>query len=414
MCSLVTVSSLQRLANSIYRQVGRASARVLGTSEIVESVFIHRSVATDEVAFGRSDIDLLVMVRQPVSESCDGPELASLSTKARWMHSLTPVVGQMEVHDPWGLQRWFRTDPYRASIERRSAIQVYGQPLEFTSRPIQTEHAVRRMLVCLHTFLSVAVRQRNQRNLRKFALDAWNAYATAAHLIAEPYLSRREAEAHCRAEEAEALPDDPDQALRLFFQTVERLHHRLLRPLKRIQQPVIFRAQLPPGFQQRTFVVLPDAASTLPAEAFGPSTFLCTPEAFDLYVQYTNAFLYWAIPPELVRLGISAPGIEAFVRSCRYFCDPHKIRYPIFMKTRDIRPAIGRVATLRHAVEHLCRGRIPPPLGPEEMREALARPPACSDYYRSVFPRLYWETERLWEKLQELPELASQRRASSA
>jgi hypothetical protein len=401
---------LQECTNVVYRQLGRLSAQALGASKIVESVFIHRSVAAGEASFGQSDIDMLVVVRHPVSECCDGPELASLGAKVRRMHAILPVLGQMEVHDPVGLGNWLDSDPYRASQERRSAILVYGKPVDFSSPPVGIEHAARRSVTPLGNYLVTAVRRRNRRNLRKFALDVWNACATAANLVFQPHLTRRETEAHCRACEDEAFASelfrDPDRTLSFLFRTLQRLHEQLLPPLKRLRHPLVFRIRAAPAFQERTIVVLPNAEYALPPEALDATTFLCTPEALDLYIQYTNAFLYWTIPPELLSLGISQPGAAAFVRYCRYFGDTHRTRSPIFMKLNDTRPVIGSLATMRHALKHLCRGQVPPPMGDKDLKEVLAKPLDCSRYYTSVFPRLYREAERLWEELQQLPEFS--------
>jgi hypothetical protein len=413
----VVATPLQRCVNRVYRQIGRLSARVLGSSPIVESVYIHRSVAADEASFGRSDIDLLVVVRQPPSGACDGSELAALGRTVRRMHAILPVVGQMEVHDPRGLQDWCRSDPYRASIERRSTILVYGKPFEFTSPPIRTEHAIRRAVVPVSTYLTAAVKERNRRNLRKFSLDVWNAYATATHQIAEPFLARQETDHYRLTHEGRRDGDslgDPDHALSFIFGTIQRLHDTVMLPLEKIRSPLIFRVQLPPGFRERTFVVLPKPGFPLPPEAFDSSAFLWTPEALDLFTRYASAFFYWVLPPEVKQLGISQPDATAFVRSCRHYCDTHKIRYPIFMKNNDIRSAVGRVMVLRHAVRHLRHGHVPPPVVQAELREALANPPACSDYYDSVFPELYREAEQLWEELRWFPDVAAEPSPASA
>lgn len=413
----VVATPLQRCANGIYRQIGRLSARALGCSQIVKSVYIHRSVAADEASFGRSDIDLLVVVRQPPPGAYDGPELAALSRTVRLITATLPVVGQMEVHDPRGLQDWCRSDPYRASLERRSAILVYGRPAAFASLPIRAEHAIRRAVVPISTYLTAAVKERNRRNLRKFSLDVWNAYATATHQIAEPFLTRQETEDYRLTHEERRDGDslgDPDHALSFIFQTIQRLHERVVPPLEKIRSPLIFRAQVPPGFRERTFVVLPKPGFPLPPEAFDSSAFLWTPEALDLFTKYSSAFFYWVLPPEVKQLGISQPDATAFVRSCRYYCDTHKIRYPIFMKTHDIRSAVSRVMVLRHAVGHLHQGRVPPAMDQAELMKALANPPAYSDYYDSTFPELYREAEQLWEELRRVPDMAAEPSPASA
>jgi hypothetical protein len=397
----------QGLANGIYRQTARATARILGTSEIVERIFVHRSVATGEVTFGRSDIDMAMVVRQPVSESCDAVELWSLYRKVRLLRLCNPALGHIEVHDPFGLQNWLRTDTYRGSMERRSALFVYGEPIEMPPLPVRTEDAVRRFALFPYYFLPAAIRQRNRRNLGKVALEMWNAYATAIGITSEPFLTRRETEAACRAREDAAaavnLGQDPEQALGFAFRLAQRLHDRLLPPLEKISRPTVFSARLPPSFRERVFVVLTGPGSLLPDEVFRPYSLVLTPELLHLTVHYANAFLHWVVPPELTELGLLPPTVEEFVRTCQFFSNSHVLRNPGFV-SNNTRVPVGAVSTVHHAIKYLERGQIPPPMNQEEVDRVLAVSASFADYYKCVFPRLYKEREELWDAVQRLPD----------
>jgi len=104
----------QALATAVYRLVASASARMLASSPMVESVLVRRSVATGEVSFGRSDIDLLMVTAQAVSE--DGEKLASLYEKVRRLRRFNPALNHIEPHDAPGFQSCAETDTYWGSI----------------------------------------------------------------------------------------------------------------------------------------------------------------------------------------------------------------------------------------------------------------------------------------------------------
>ncbi len=382
-------------------------ARLIGSPEIVESVLAHRSVATGEVSFGRSDLDLLMVVREPILETRDGPELAALYERVRLLRLLNPALGHIEIHDLPGLRSWIETDTYRGSMERRSALLLHGKAIGLPNLPVRRDHAVRRFAIWPDNFFSTAVRERNKRNMRKIALEMWNSQATATGVIPEPFLTRRETEAFCREAGEQAFLDsltrNAGSAPYCVLELARRLHQELLPPLKPISRTIIFRARMAPRFRERTFVVLPEADSPLPPETYAPDSFLCTPEALNLYLHFANAFLYWALPPGLLQLGFRPPAPEEFVRSCRFYGHSHTIRNPGFMNPRSWTPAVG-VAVLRHTVQYLKRGETPPPIAWEQIDGLLAQPPTFSDYYRRVYRRIHDESKQLWEMLTAMPD----------
>jgi predicted nucleotidyltransferase len=393
-------------AHAVYSQAARFSARFLGLFPVVESVFVHRSVATGEVSFGHSDIDLLMIVRQPRGESADGPELAGLLAWLRLVRICNPALGHIEVHDPAGMARWIRIDTYRGSQDRRSAILLAGKPVDLTPTPVRREDAVRRFCIWAEGFFSTAVRQRNRRNLRKTSLEMWCAWATAMGVLEAPCLTRREMAARW-AESADAplldtLTADPFRAASVVFGLAKRLHDSLLPPLRALAQPLLMDLRMPPRYRQRMLVTLPSADSPLPREAFRPGSFLCTPEVFDLCLHYLNPFLAWVCPAELTGLGIELPAPSAFARAGRFFGHNHTLRNPGFIH-QDTWTAPAFVEVMRHSLPYLDEGRIPQPLGDATVARLAADRPSCREYYGRVFPRVYRDSEEQWERLQRLP-----------
>ena len=402
------------LACGLYRGVAKLSGLFLASGGFVEGVFVHRSVAAGEVAFGRSDIDLVLVVRQPDSESADGPELAALYEKVCLLRRFNPAVGHMAVQDSSGIRKLSETDTYIGSLDRRGALWLCGKPVVQPVLPVRREDAIRRFAHWHDGNLSAALRHRDSRNLRKIAADAWNTYAVATGRIQVPFLTRAQSEANWKASEGvEPAIHRTDGGSFRGFQLAKRLHDELLPPLKPLREAVTFRVRTAPKFRERVFAVIPDAASPVPPEMLASCSSLCTPELLHLYLHYANPFLDWVLPDQLRRLGFRPPAPDAFVRACRFFGHSHVTRNPGFMHGDTTAPAVSS-ALLQHSLNYLRDGRTPPPL-PLERLDAIARHrPGCLDYYRRDFAKIYGTFESLWISLGEFAPSAGLARAAGA
>jgi hypothetical protein len=274
-------------------------------------------------------------------------------------------------------------------------------------RPVNASHAVCRISFGIQTVLSPAMHQRNRRHLQKAVLESWSQYATACGLIKEPCLTRHEAERSFR-EAGECVNQgdiygEPLRAAAHVFDLAARLHHKRLPELGTLSRPVVFEARLPPRYTLRTFVVLPSAGS-LDALALPPNVFLCTPQALDLFLHYTNAFLYWDLPRELLELGMRPPSIAEFLQSCRFYTQGYFLRIPGFLNEVPYMP-VTTTASVAHALRWLLRGEIPPPIPKERGREATAAAGCCGDYYRKSYYRIYRENEDIWRALAVMSDL---------
>jgi hypothetical protein len=390
----------QGLATAFYRMAAKLSARMLACSPIVESVLLHRSVATGEVAFGRSDIDILVVIDGRKAD--DGTSIASLYRVVNRARRVNPALNHIDLYEPGGIASQARMDTYWASIERRATTLLRGKPVEIPFAPVHPDHALNKFLLWMEWFFAISVQQRNRRNLRKISLECWNAYASAEGLIREPYVLRSEMEAHAhRIEgnlETERL-EEPSYAARFVFELADRLHRSRLPALRTLAKPLVFEAITAPLCLHRRFVVVPRADSPLPPEVFLEGAFPCTPEVLDLFASTKNAFLYWVLPPELLELGIELPLVSGFLRSCRFYGDGRFLLYPGFAGSSPSTQA-ARMALIQHAVEWASRGELPPAISQAKIREMMdAGVKTVEDYYRAEFGQLRRDSRRIHESL---------------
>jgi len=386
------------LGNRFYLLAARAISAVLARNEIVETIFVRRSVASGEVVFGRSDIDLSIVIRQPASDAA----LCSLANSFRALRFPFPILGQAQVYDSLDLRTWWHTDSYRARIDDQASIVLHGPSVEIPRLPVRPDQAARRAVFWLDGYIPRAFRLRIRRDLRKLAIEMWNAYATAAGLAPEPFIRRCDALRAWSGQPgfpAEALKSGSRQRLLSVCLDVAGQLHRLLLPaLRPLREPVVWCTRLPPTWAETVLVVVPRPDAELPPEAGLPNALLLTPEALHLYVEYVNAFADWILPSALRDLGIPCASRAAFVRACRNYGASFRTRSPGFEDKTPL-AAVGRAFTSRYAATALAAGEMPEPITIEELDCERELTRSVSHYYREIYGRLGEVVEETWEKL---------------
>ena len=380
------------LAVGIYRLAAKMMSVALGRHKIVESVYVNRGVGRGEVTFGRSDIDLSIILRTPDPNSGDGPELYSLYRRVRALRRINPALTHMMVYDRQGLDRWMRTDSYMGSQERRSMILLAGKPAPMPIIPVRREDGIRWVAFWSDRFFPLAIQQHNRRNLRKMTIEIWKAWAVARGIVTEPYLTLREAQQQARlhpigSELADAAAD-PRRAVEFVMKLAGMLHDELLPPIQKLRETIVIRMLMPPRSRARVLVILPHPGAALPAAAFEDQSFIATPELLHLYLHYFNPFLDWILPPELRCLGFMAPKPNQFVRACLYLGSDNTLRLPGFVR-KDAWIPYTIFSFNQYCIPYLCNGEVPPPMPEDTLRPLLEHNPDCSQYYLRDFAQLY-------------------------
>jgi predicted nucleotidyltransferase len=112
-----------------YRAIAGVAARTLGRLEGVIGVYARRSVATGEVAFGRSDIDLHILIAPSSSAEAEGELLANLVARYNRMRRVAPVLGHAWVSTREDLERWYIEQPAEWYRDR-AWLRLYGEEFE--------------------------------------------------------------------------------------------------------------------------------------------------------------------------------------------------------------------------------------------------------------------------------------------
>jgi predicted nucleotidyltransferase len=395
------------LATAIYRYVAKVSTKMLTASADVESILLHRSAATGEVSFGRSDIDLIIVITEEAAET--GARMAALLEMVRRARRFNPALTHIDVCDRRSLSSHSAEDTFRASLERRTVRLLHGRPVAIPDLPVDPDHGLAKFLVWIEVFFPASVQRKSRRNIRKIALECWNAYASAVGSDHPPSLLRSEMEARARETEPRLDPDrleDPAYASRFVFGLAQRLHDARLPALRKLPRPLIVDTVLAPLCTPRRLVVLPHAESDLPSDVYRPGAFPCTAEILDLFVHAKNAFYYWSLPQALLDLGVEPPSLTEFGKTCRYYSHERFLLAPGFLVDGPSTQA-ARLALVARAIDGLLRGEPPKPVSQAEMRELMPDAPTALDYYQTRYTALRRETRRLADALPVLPGASS-------
>jgi len=359
-------------------------------------------VASGEVNFIRSDIDLSIVLNGSIAKLAGSEELLNLSTTYGRLRYLFPRLGECQLHDTTNLQRWHVTDTYRGYLDRSTAIPLYGQLPDFPDLPVRKNDAVMRAIFWLSTYMPMAVRQRNKRNINKILIEVWNAYATSIEKVTVPYLTRKDA--YSDMLESSGFDDNGttkteiEQDLRNYFAIYKDLHKKLELPeVGALTNPLVMKVSFPPTFSEKTMVLLTDNLNKFPVEIFFPNSIICTPEILNLLVQYSNPFLYWVLPENVIGLGILKPRRRVFLQACRYQGAMFRFLQPGF-PSANTKGILQRFETVSHAVSALNRDEIPQPFSIDSSLNASVN---LSTYYLEKLPSFYPKMEEIWHYLDE-------------
>jgi hypothetical protein len=263
--------------------------------------------------------------------------------------------------------------------------------------PLRKDDAVAKFGLWTEWFFPIALQLNSGRDIRKTALECWNAYATAEGLLEQPDLLRSDMEAGLRR----ATPEMPLERLRepafaasFVFALAQRLHESRLPALETLREPLMFDATIAPLSMRRLFVVLPRADYPLPASASAQGAWPCTPELLHLYVEYKNPFLYWSLPAELTRVGLQPPSREKFLEACRYYGHERFLTTPGFASP-FLHAQGARLNHIEHALGAIINGRAPEPTSEGRIDETSSGAAVCLDYYRNSYDSLMSRTLRL-------------------
>jgi hypothetical protein len=327
-------TGLQALANEGYATAARLLAQHIVRHPVVRSITLRRSAAIGEVRFGRSDIDLGIVLHHDCTTPAGARELYLLNRTVRRLRLVFPWLGQCEVHSADELAEWAELESFRVTCDLGSALLLSGRPVEYPCHAITATQAAYRTAFWFENYLPRAVRLGRRHNLWKFTLEMWNTVGLALGRLSTPCLSHRETLAAWRQSEPHVdLPTPSWSAIALWRRIMAfaaELYTALGSPLHDPPDLLMFKLVLPPSFSPRTLVVgtidqLAERRRSLPSDAFP-----MTPAALGLYLEYVNPAFFERLPPAILDLGFKEPAALSWHAALRRWSCPILARKPGF------------------------------------------------------------------------------------
>jgi hypothetical protein len=345
-------------SSSVYIAAARVLAATALRHENISAVVVRRSAAAGEAVFPWSDLDLEINVRR----AC-GADLSALLKRYRLGRALFPRLGECHVVDAAEIAAHAALDPYRASINRRAALTVRGAPPEIPRVPIPQREVLRRLVFWMESYVPLAMRGGNSRNLEKFRLEMENALGVLEGRWPEPLVSRRET----------ALVCGPcERPFERCCEIVRRAHERLGWQAPQVAAPVAIG----------DILLIPSDGPRWPAGA--PPGMVATPEALHLVLRTQNPFLWLRHGQILGSLGFHPPESHEWLAACLRYTDASRLRAPGFADTR-VAAFDSRLELAEHILTALERDRVPAPLEPAPSQLA---PVSVCEYYALHYDRL--------------------------
>lgn len=360
-----------------------------------------RSLATREIEFGRSDIDLGLVL----GPGQDKPEnLCRLHRRFTTIRRFNPVLGGcLQLYRSEDFEDLWQWDTVFASLESRSLAHLCGPalPILGPAKCLVTDGR-RRFLLWFEAFFTLLLQRRRPRELEKVALELWNYLALAQGHLETPLLRRSQMRRALTSMEGPQVVEalrKPDGTRVFGLRLAERLHHDLHAPLERLAQPLVFRAAIPPFAIERLVVLIPGPEVEPPPEYESPGALLATPELLNLFVHHRNSFSYLVLPQEVRDLGIEPPGRTARVQDLAYFSVHHFLFHPGFSPVCPHPEA--RLWVLEQELKTLQDGSSQPNFsGPEFERKAEWRV-SVEEYYRTQYEAFGERGERIRRELRQ-------------
>lgn len=364
------------LGSRLYRAAARFVAPIL-CAPGVRSVYIRRSVAAGEADFPWSDLDLGLVV-----EGFRGREMNALRHRFLTARLAFPRLGECQIASAAELTDLAFSDPYRASLDRRFAVTIAGDPPPIPVVPVSRRAAMRRLVFWFERYMPLAVRQGNQRNQRKFVLEMWNALGVAEGKWVEPLRTRCETEARAREIAFIGSCESGGEPFAVACRIATRAQQQLLPPVPVLRETVVLAGQNP-------LVLLPVESAPWPTRH--TAAVVVTPAVLQLMLETQNPFLWLRHGSALGDLGFSPPSRQAWAEACVRHTGGERLRSPGFME-RGPNMHLTILSMVEKVLEILECGELPE--GPVNAPTPESRLSVAA-YYRDRFDALRETAHRL-------------------
>jgi hypothetical protein len=368
------------LGTKAYGALARAAARGIGSLGFVRGVYARRSLACGEIIFGRSDIDLTVLIDRPAGLEAEVAHLLALSRRFAAVSTALPLFGPPEVATAAELADWYRSPDFPATPERdRGWLRLYGEPFA-PPNAHGSPPALRRQnlpwLFWAWTSLPDFHRAGRVRTCCNLLLDMIDVLQLSAGRVHGP--SRRAAVlARWSADLAPGpeiddlarvlrggRPRAPSDLLRWVYrqslEVADALDDHAGERLEGVVPATEVVTRVPFSYRPRRYLLVDPRCTGALGDALDrmerdPEVFVTTARALRLYLVHRNPWEYFTIADPEVRAALQPPREDVLRRAVRYYLHrivPRRLGLAIGTGADRSRTIGPQIAQARLWVEH--------------------------------------------------------------
>lgn len=178
-----------RVETQIYRFFAKIAARRLSRFDAVLGIYGKRSLASGEIFFGKSDIDLTILIADFDQEKEEAIFLRHLCDTYLRTKKVLPMVGECNIYNDFDIRAWYRLHTYE-SFTDRNWIRLYGKDINPFPMTTNKEDIIYKFLWWIFKFLFKVYRKKTLKGCFNVLMELANGYYTYIGVFDEPKLKK--------------------------------------------------------------------------------------------------------------------------------------------------------------------------------------------------------------------------------
>lgn len=322
-----------RVETEIYRFFAKMAAKRLSRFDAVLGIYGKRSLASGEIVFGKSDIDLTILIANFDREKEEADFVRHLCDTYSHTRKFLPMLGECNVFNDFDIRAWYCLNTYE-SFADRNWIRLYGKEINPFQIKTNKEDVIFKFLWWVFYFLFIEYGKKKVRGCFNVLMELVNGYYTYIGAFDQPKPKRGHVLDYLVAvdpscEELRTLQRAFDSGFRwknyrrllrwIYRECLilcDRLYDQVPKKLKGEVRSSQISSHSPPGFFPVKYIITKsptkeEVEDGLEAMERDQQAVLVTDKLLNLYLYYFNPWEYYSMMRTNGSFGLSEPPTEA-------------------------------------------------------------------------------------------------------
>lgn len=320
----------------IYKFLAERVAKRLSKFDAVLGIYGRRSLASGEIVFGKSDIDLTILIDYFREERREAVFLCDLCDTYSRIKKLLPILGECNIFNDFDIRVWYSLKTYEWLVDR-NWIRLYGKEIDLPEIKINKDDILFKFLWWVFESLFVSYKKKRVRSCFNILLELSNGYFTYTGAFDKPKLKREHVleyliETNPICKELRILQHPPYKSLgsenyrhldRWIYQESLKLCDKLYDQVPKKLEGEVKCSQIfshsPPDFLHTKYIIIKaltgkEIENGLNVMENNQEAVVITDKLLNLYLYYYNPWEYYAMMRTSGPFGLSEPPAEAMRR----------------------------------------------------------------------------------------------------